>query len=126
MENFTLMLLSDVSRSLFSKDKFLFISAAAFAILAQEGAIAASDLSALISCQSLMSSAAAAKPDAAAWMTSKMWEDLVAVSVSMFDSTDKSTIATSSSSSSAAAAARLTSASFLASFSSNAAAWQAW
>jgi hypothetical protein len=142
IDNFTLLLLADVARSLFSKDKFLFISAAAFAILVQSGVITSSEVSALLGGQLMFSaSAAAAKPDILSWLTDKMWADLVGVSAIIFDSSgngavaaqSSSTQASSSSSSAAAAAAaaatsapRLTSASFLASFASNASDWQAW
>ncbi len=71
------MLLADVSRSLFAKDKFLFIAAAAFAILGQDGTISNAELSALLCGPPLSSSAAAAsKPEALGWLAARSWEEL--------------------------------------------------
>jgi hypothetical protein len=139
-DNFTLLLLADVSRSLFSKDKALFISASALAILSQEGAVAPAELHTLLYGPSLATAAAAStcKPEALAWLSVKMWEDLVAMASTLFgesaqgaaDTHVKSATVSASkpagSASAAAAAPRLTSAAFLASFTSNAAAWQTW
>jgi hypothetical protein len=136
-ENFTRMLLSDVSRSLFARDKDLFISSAAFAILRHDRLVSSAELAALISGPPLASSSsAAAKTEALAWLVAKVWEDLVGVSAIMFDSASVDKVASSPSASASAPASapasassavvKLTSSSFLSSFASNAAAWQSW
>jgi hypothetical protein len=69
------MLLADVSRSLFAKDKFLFISAAAFAILGQDCTISNAELSALL-CGPPLAAGAASKPEALGWLAARSWEEL--------------------------------------------------
>ena len=139
-ENFTRMLLSDVSRSLFARDKDLFISSAAFAILRNDGTIPPAEMAALISGPPLASAShanfpAAAKAEALGWVAARVWEDLVGVCGIMFDSASvvkatsppsASSAASSASSAASLAAVKLTSSSFLSSFASNAAAWQSW
>jgi hypothetical protein len=131
-DNFTLILLTDVSRSLFAKDKTLFTVAAAFAILGHDGTVNATEMNALIYGLPLSASAASVpRPNGLDWVGDKAWGDLVAFASAVFDS--GSSISTNSSSSSkpsaaatAAAMPRISSAAFLSSFSSNSSDWQTW